>query len=160
MLETPSEFLAKTRPKTTSLPPRASTVPPTIDKMAYKSSTIVAPIPEKKAARTPVEIGTRGTFGSLVVKEIEYFSQLELGCQDKSEKPRCQFPKTASTSAHSRPQKLGSLLKTPKRKKKGGSKFIPSMCSMVEVAESTRPNMTISGFNYRNLKADVKKMQA
>ena len=93
------------------------------------------------------------------MKEIEYFSQLELGCQDKSEKPRCQFPKTASTSAHSRPQKLRSLIKTPERKK-GGSKFISSMCSMVEVAESTRPNMTISGFNYRNLKADVKKMQA
>lgn len=155
MPETRSNLHTKPRLRASSLHPQPSTFPPTGEKMMYKSCPIVKPVPEKTATRIPVEIGTRGTFASLIMKEIECFSQLELGCQDKLEKPRCQM---ASKSHHSRP-KLGSLSSTPKRKKKGGSKFIPRMCSLVEVADSTRPDV-ISGFNYRNLKADVKQLQA
>lgn len=158
MPETQSNLHSKPRLRASSLHPRASAFPPTGEKMMYKSFTLATPVPEKTATGIPAEIGTRGTFASLMMKEIECFSQLELGCRDKLEKSRCQFRSMATRSDHSRP-KLGSLVTTPKRKKKGGSKFIPSMCSLVEVAESTRPDI-ISGFNYRNLKADVKQLQA
>ncbi|KAF7144588.1 hypothetical protein RHSIM_Rhsim04G0002000 [Rhododendron simsii] len=158
MPETQSNLHSKPRLRASSLHPQASAFPQTGEKVMYKSFTLATPVLEKTATRTPAEIGTRGTFASLMMKEIECFSQLELGCRDKLEKSRRQFRSMASTSDHSRP-KLGSWVTTPKRKKKGGSKFIPSMCSLVEVAENTRPDI-ISGFNYRNLKADVKQLQA
>ncbi|KAL6314144.1 hypothetical protein AAG906_011885 [Vitis piasezkii] len=41
------------------------------------------------AAQNPVEIGTRGTVGSLIMQEIEYFSRLEIGRKDCSQKPQC-----------------------------------------------------------------------
>ncbi|GMP65415.1 hypothetical protein CsSME_00026216 [Camellia sinensis var. sinensis] len=148
----------ETGPKTTSPHPQPLTFPPTTQKTMHKSNTITTTIPEKRAAKTPVEIGTRGTVGSLMMKEIEYFNRLELGSQDSSEKPRHQFTDMASTSSYSRPPKHGSLIKTPKKKKKGGSKLVPNICSMVEVAENNQPNKT-SGFSYRNLKADAKKLQ-
>lgn len=160
MPETQSNLHSKPRLRASSLHPQASAFPPTPtgEKMMYKSFTLATPVPEKTTTRIPAEIGTRGTFASLMMKEIECFSQLELGCRDKLEKSCRRFRSMASTNDHSRP-KLGSWVTTPKRKKKGGSKFIPSMCSLVEVAESTRPDI-ISGFNYRNLKADVKQLQA
>ncbi|CAK9138065.1 unnamed protein product [Ilex paraguariensis] len=143
------------RPKTTSLQPQVSTFPPTIQNTMYKSSTNATTMPEKMGTKIPIEIGTRGTIGSLIMQEIEYFSQLELGCRNASEKSRCQVTGRASTSSYSRP-KVVSLIRTPK-KKKGGSRFIPRMCSVVEVADN-QPNV-ISGFNYRNLKADVQRVQ-
>ncbi|KAL6270503.1 hypothetical protein ACE6H2_027414 [Prunus campanulata] len=42
-----------------------------------KSSTIANRDAAKMAAYAPVEIGTRGTVGSLIMKEIEHFSRLE-----------------------------------------------------------------------------------
>lgn len=147
----------KTRPKTTSLQPQASTFPPTtLKNMMHRSSTNASSssIREKMTGKTPLEIGTRGTVGSLIMQEIEYFSRLEINCKKK---PRCQLPETACTSSCSRP-KLGSLITTPKKKKKGSSRLIPSMCSMVDVVERNQPNLS-SGFSYRTLKADVKTLQ-
>ncbi|KAK8622885.1 hypothetical protein V6N13_117784 [Hibiscus sabdariffa] len=105
-----------------------------------KTSTGSVPV---ETANPPVEIGTRGTVGSLIMREIEYFSQLELGCKDDSKMP------------HSN---VGPVSATQKKKKRGSSKLIPSMCSMVEISDS-RP-VGVSGFGYRNLKSDVKKLQA
>ncbi|XP_034678013.1 uncharacterized protein LOC117908499 [Vitis riparia] len=108
------------------------------------------------AAQNPVEIGTRGTVGSLIMQEIEYFSRLEIGHKDCSQKPQCKIADAISSGSHSIP-KFGIMIKAQKKKKRG-SRLLPSMCSIVEVADSNQPN-GISGFTYRNLKADVKKLQ-
>ncbi|KAL0306392.1 UNVERIFIED_CONTAM: hypothetical protein Sradi_6056500 [Sesamum radiatum] len=103
----------------------------------------------------PVAIGTRGTVGSLIMQEIEYFSRLEMGRQSSSNKPARQLANSASTGGFSK-SRLESLITVPGRKKRGSNRLIPSMCSMVEVAESNQRNM-FSGFTYRNLKADLKR---
>lgn len=107
----------------------------------------------KSARIALVEIGSRGTVGSLVLREIEYFSRLDLGPHSNS---CCHFADVASSTSGISKPKLGN----PKKKKRGcknAKKFLPSMCSMVEVIESNnnRPR-AISGFTYKNLKADVK----
>nr|GMC76468.1 uncharacterized protein LOC104245940 [Ipomoea batatas] len=107
----------------------------------------------KSARIALVEIGSRGTVGSLVLREIEYFRKYSLGPHNNNS--CCHFADVASTNGISKP-KIGN----PKKKKRGcknAKKFLPSMCSMVEVIESNnnRPR-AISGFTYKNLKADVK----
>ncbi|XP_057962578.1 uncharacterized protein LOC131154090 [Malania oleifera] len=121
-------------------------------KMLYEASTAVS-FPEKMAAAAPVKIGTRGTVGSLVMKEIEYFSKLEL--EHRASCSRVPRPvDVGSSSGHSRPS-FWSLTMTWKRKKRrgSGSGFLPNICSAVEVAESHRLN-GVPGFNYRILKSD------
>ncbi|XP_022735268.1 uncharacterized protein LOC111288589 [Durio zibethinus] len=109
------------------------------------------------AAHPPVEVGTRGTVGSLVLQEIEYFSRLELNCQDSSKKPHLNVKDVgASSSSQSRPL-VGPVIATQKKKKRGGRKLRPSMCSMVEISENR--SVGIPGFSYRNLKSDEKKLQ-
>ena len=153
MNQTQSNFLTKTRPpKASSLHPQVSFTP--TKQNMYKSSTIATKVPEEMA-HTPVEIGTRGTVGSLIMKEIEYFSQLELSCQGSSQKPQFSITDKASSSSHSRPT-LGSVTATQKKKNKG-SRLLPGICSMVEVSDNNRP-IGISGFSYRNLKSDLKKL--
>lgn len=128
----------------------------------YKPSTISTTDAEKMASYNPVEIGTRGTVGSLVLKEIEYFSQLELSSHGNLEKPRSHVTDMASSStsiSHASKPNVGSASATQKKKKRGSSRLLPSMCSMVEVSDKNR-SVEISGFSYRNLKADVKKLQA
>lgn len=138
----------KTTPKTTTLQQEESlSSSPPVQAAIYKSSTTgVFLIPKKMTAKTtPVEIGTKGTVASLIMQEIEYFSKLELECQviDK-----------ASTSNSSVMPRLGSVATKPKKKKRAGSRLIPSMCDMVEVVENKQPK-TLSGFTYRNLKAET-----
>ncbi|KAK3024275.1 hypothetical protein RJ639_043137 [Escallonia herrerae] len=117
----------------------------------YKSSNIASKVPETMATKFPVEIGTRGTVGSLIMQEIEYFSRLELDCRESSQ------IHTPSASENTRP-KHGSMTKTSQKKKRARSRLIPSMCSVVEVAESSHQNVA-SGFSYSTLKADVKRLQ-
>lgn len=156
--QTHSNSPTKTRGKPTSLhpQPQAPFFTPTKQNMD-KSSTIARKTPEEIAAHSPVEIGTKGTVGSLVMKEIEYFSQLELSCQGSSQKPQFHNTDMASSSAHSRPT-FESVIASQKKKKRG-SRLLPNICSMVEVADNNRPTGT-SGFSYRNLKSDLKKLQA
>ncbi|KAF9666955.1 hypothetical protein SADUNF_Sadunf16G0282400 [Salix dunnii] len=122
----------------------------------HKSSTIATRVSQDMAAQHPVQIGTRGTVGSLIMQEIKYFSQLELSCQESSKKPQPHITTMASTSNQSKTT-LGSVVTTPKKKMKGGSRRLPRICSMVEVSDSSRP-YGISGFSYRNLKSDVKRL--
>lgn len=156
MSHTQSNFPTKTRPKTTSLHPQASSSTPNKEKM-HKPSTIATNDADKMAAYSPAEIGTRGTVASLVMKEIEYFSQFELSSQKNSKKTRSHVADTTCSSCHSRTP-FGSELATQKKKKRG-SKNLPSMCSTIEVSDNNRPT-GISSFSYRNLKSDVKKLQA
>lgn len=78
----------------------------------------------------PVEIGTRGTGGSLVKQEKEYFSRI------KSYKPQVTNVSNAKS--------------TNKERISSSSRLLPSMCSMVDVSSSDkgRPNGT-SAFSFR-----------
>ncbi|XVF40676.1 hypothetical protein PTKIN_Ptkin01aG0133600 [Pterospermum kingtungense] len=99
------------------------------------------------AAAAPVAIGTRGTVGSLVKKEIDYFTKFELEGRGRSWRPRMN----CTTSHHSRPS-LWLLISGWKRKKPRG-RFLPCICSATQVAEKNQLNR-IPGFNYRILKND------
>lgn len=99
------------------------------------------------AAEVPIKIGTKGTVGSLMMKEIEYFNRLEVLSQ--SQKHRLQVPEVVATSSGGRPK--------PKRKKRS-SRFVPSICSAIDVADHNGPKL-VSGFGYRSLKADVRRLQ-
>ncbi|KAI3804764.1 hypothetical protein L1987_26562 [Smallanthus sonchifolius] len=104
-----------------------------------------ANILSKMAAEAPIKIGTKGTVGSLIMKEIEYFNRLEV----HSQKHRLQVPEAAATSTGAQPK--------PKRKKRS-NKFMPSICSAIDVADHNGPRL-VSGFGYRTLKADVRRLQ-
>ncbi|KAK4363892.1 hypothetical protein RND71_015250 [Anisodus tanguticus] len=150
----------------------------------YKANGLGFTVAEKISANNPlVEIGSRGTVGSLVLREIEYFDKLQLNHHNRTHKVCCsdspkmlphipnsqpstllksltniarkprQVSDVASTSSYTRP-KLRSLVTNPKKKRKNSKLMMPSMCSMVEVAECNSPT-AISRFTYRNLKADV-----
>ncbi|MFX9848181.1 hypothetical protein ABTP16_20230, partial [Acinetobacter baumannii] len=108
-------------------------------------------LPRKMADEksNPVAIGTKGTVASLIMQEIDYFSRLELGGRVTSNEPSCQRTDTgAKDEAYSTP-----TISVSKRKRRGRKRCIPSMCSVVEVAESSQ------GFTYKNLKTDVKRLQ-
>lgn len=126
MSHTLNQSPTKTRStKATHVPQTSTTFPPRIKDFMVQSY--------------PVAIGTRGTVGSLVMREIDYFSRLELGGR-----------RHASSE---------SVIRVSEKKKKRGSKrLIPSMCSMVEVAESKQPKAS-NQFAYKNLRADVKRSQ-
>ncbi|KAL2931490.1 Epoxide hydrolase 2 [Bienertia sinuspersici] len=116
----------------------------------------------------PLAIGTRGTVGSLVRREIEYFRRLELDRGETSKKVESKnyvgisnnTSKTSYSTSRTKVATLGSLLTISWRRKKrrnnsssnnSNSTFLPSMCSAVDVSESKR----FGGLNYRNLKADI-----
>lgn len=105
------------------------------------------------AARAPVEIGTQGTVGSLLLREIEYFKRLELGQCEKLEKPRAQISEVVSAGcSSSSATKSGYVTIGKKKKKKRGTGFLPSLCSAVEAVNNRKEKMT--GLSYKNLKMD------
>ncbi|KAK7348477.1 hypothetical protein VNO80_23035 [Phaseolus coccineus] len=105
------------------------------------------------AAPTPVAIGTRGTIGSLVRKEIEYFSKFDLG---NSQRPQPHFVDMASNRGYStsRPSFWVLLMTGKRRKRRGSNVFLPKMCSVAEVVESSKWNR-VPGYGYRILKDDI-----
>ncbi|KAL5578878.1 hypothetical protein UlMin_011320 [Ulmus minor] len=116
------------------------------------------------AATAPIAIGTRGTVGSLVRKEIEYFSKFELDRHgSSSRKARGSILEMASSRGQSNWSSLRTLflITTWKRKKPQRScssrNFLPSICSVSEVSESNRVN-GIPGFNYTILKDDMNNL--
>lgn len=154
MSQTQSNFPTKTPRKTTSLQRQAANSIRTDQKM-YKTSAIATRDAAKMAAYSPAEIGTRGTVGSLIMKEIEYFNRLELSSKCSSHKPQPPVTSIVSSSSLSRPT-FESVIKTQKKKKRG-TRLLPSICSMVDVADNNRP-IGISVYSYRNLRSDVKKL--
>ncbi|KAJ8761747.1 hypothetical protein K2173_004557 [Erythroxylum novogranatense] len=126
--------------------------------MHYKASTITPKIPEKMASTAPVAIGTRGTVGSLVRKEIEYFTKFELDRFGSSRKIQEQVVEVDSKDDRSKPAGFWSLKMSWKRKKRSrNSGFLRSICSVVEVNDTNQLN-GIPGFSYINLKDDTKNM--
>ncbi|KAJ1405598.1 hypothetical protein SESBI_25740 [Sesbania bispinosa] len=114
------------------------------------------------AAPTPVAIGTRGTIGSLVRKEIEYFAKFELDKLGNSQKPQPHFVDMVSNRGYSTSKpSFWELLMTGKRRKRRGTHgFLPKICSVAEVAENNQLNLNrIPGYSYRILKDDINNFQ-
>lgn len=110
-----------------------------VRKMAHDST-----LPLRTEAKSePVAVGTKGTVGSLVMQEMDHFRQLDLSGSINSKKPlMSEFFKP----------KLGELVITvPRKKKRGSKRLIASMCSVVEVANSSQPR-SFSTSSYRHLK--------
>lgn len=125
--------------KTTQIPPR------------------LGPAPEKtEAAKSdPVAIGTRGTVGSLIMQELDHFSRLNLGDASSLKKP-CHS-KPPLTGEFFKP-KLDSVIAIPRRNKRGGGKrLLPSVCSVIEVANVNIQPSSFSVFAYRNLKDEISR---
>ncbi|KAJ4703165.1 Delta-hexatoxin-Mg1a like [Melia azedarach] len=120
----------------------------------HKASNINTKFSEKMAASAPVAIGTRGTVGSLVRREIEYFSKFELERHASFRKPQGQIVDIASRSGQSRNGLWFMIMRWKRKKQRGSSGILPSFCSAVEVSDRNRLN-GIPGFNYRILKNDV-----
>ncbi|TYK13056.1 uncharacterized protein E5676_scaffold255G006580 [Cucumis melo var. makuwa] len=100
-------------------------------------------------AVAPLAIGTRGTVGSLVMKEIEYFTNLELERHGSSH--------TIRGNALRRSDSKGSFwllsLTWKWKKRKNNNGILPNISSAVEFSKSNRFN-GIPGFGYRILKDD------
>ena len=140
--------------------------------MHYKartSSSNTNLFPEKMASIAPIAIGTRGTVGSLVRKEIEYFTKLELDRHGSSRKPggthildmsSSTSSSSGNNSNHSWPSFRFSTIMNWKRKKQRSMsrRFIPSICSASEVEERNQLN-GIPGFSYRILRDDIKSFE-
>ncbi|KAM1347818.1 hypothetical protein ACFX2H_036703 [Malus domestica] len=140
--------------------------------MQYKaSSTAETNFPQTSpmaAGTAPIAVGTRGTVGSLVRREIEYFSKLELDPHGSSSsmKPLGQILGFTSgdSGAHCSKSSFRILVMTWRRRKRRGSSssgigrgFLASMCFAAEVAETNRQNW-IPGFNYKILKDDMNNL--
>ena len=100
-----------------------------------------------------VKLGTRGTVWSLQMQEIEYFSQLKLNSQDRSQKNKSQSINMCSSISTDSIPVVSKVESTTK--KRWSSKLLPSMCSMVDVSDNSKPNGAFA-FSYRNLKSDIK----
>ncbi|XP_057728993.1 uncharacterized protein LOC130944609 [Arachis stenosperma] len=110
------------------------------------------------APAAPVAIGTRGTIGSLVKKEIEYFTKFDLDKRGTSHKPH-QPHLVDMVSTTFRTSFWVLLMTGKKRKRRSTNGFLPRMCSVSRVAESNIPMNRIPGYNYRILKNDVDNLQ-
>ncbi|KAK7412657.1 hypothetical protein VNO78_04188 [Psophocarpus tetragonolobus] len=108
----------------------------------------------------PVAIGTRGTIGSLVRKEIEYFTKFELERRGSSQKPKQHFVAMDMVYGRSypisRPGFWSLLTSWKRRKRRGTSGFLPKVCSVAKVAEGNQFNR-IPGHNYMILRNDISK---
>ncbi|CAA2954714.1 Hypothetical predicted protein [Olea europaea subsp. europaea] len=110
------------------------------------------------AGRVPVEVGTRGTVGSLLKREIEYFKRLDL---DRFEMSSLKSERHVGEIGSGRSNSWPSFKLFPlnwRRKKRRNTGIRPSMCSMVEVVDGGGMS-EIPGFSYRNLKADSKRFE-
>lgn len=126
--------------------------------MQHKACNTNTKFSEKMAATPPVAIGTRGTVGSLVRREIEYFNKFELQQCASIRKPHGQIVDIASSSGHSRNSFWFVIMRWKRKRRRGSSSCIlPSICSAVEVADRNQLN-GIPGFNYRILKNDVNNL--
>ncbi|XP_071699865.1 uncharacterized protein [Rutidosis leptorrhynchoides] len=124
----------------------------------------------------PIEIGARGTVGNLVMKEIEYFRRLESNCGNEGiDHTKCSTKSTIDQDEKHRYGNGGGTKFWPsfrflniswrkgKRKSGGSGRFLPKMCSLVDVAESRHHNhhrvSKVPSFSYLNLKDDINQYE-
>ncbi|XP_058780318.1 uncharacterized protein LOC131653705 [Vicia villosa] len=100
----------------------------------------------RMSAPAPVAIGTRGTIGSLVRKEIEYFTKIELDKLGDSKKSHPHFVNMVSSKTKT---SFWMLLKM--KKQRAPNEYLPKTCSVRQVTENSNFNR-IPGYNYRILK--------
>lgn len=111
----------------------------------------------------PAEVGARGTIGSLVSQEIEYFRRLNPDHQEASSERLYQVKTAVASASGDSKQKLGSGGEAQRRrrgrKKKlpVGGGFLPSMCSAVDVID-TKGKEKAGTIGYKNLRTDGKKV--
>ncbi|KAL8032915.1 hypothetical protein ABFS82_13G129300 [Erythranthe guttata] len=103
---------------------------------------------------TPLEIGTRGTVGSLVKKEIEYFREFEVERVESSRtSSERSFDEIASRGGRRKSWPTSffrfSLKAFWRRKKIRNS----GVCSVVDVNHHEMNEDEIPGFRYQNLRA-------
>ncbi|GAA0140148.1 hypothetical protein LIER_01554 [Lithospermum erythrorhizon] len=98
-----SSSSAPTMPRlqTASLEKRACSISSKVQNEAQETPGPDSNSIGKMAANTvPLGIGSKGTVGSLLRQELEYFSWLESGCKDSCPKGRSQLIETHSHSAN------------------------------------------------------------
>ncbi|KAF5728593.1 hypothetical protein HS088_TW21G00741 [Tripterygium wilfordii] len=122
--------------------------------MLYKASTTTVKFSNKMAATAPIAIGTRGTVGSLVRKEIEYFTKFELQCSGSCKRRQGKVVDLGCSTGNSRPGFWYLTMSWKRKKRRINSGFLPSMCSVVEVADGNRT----PGLSYRILENDLKNL--
>lgn len=107
----------------------------------------------------PAEVGARGTIGSLVSQEIEYFRRLNPDHQESSSERLKTEVASASGDSKQKPGSSREAQRRRRRKKKllvsGG--FLPSMCSAVDVID-TKGKEKAGTIGYKNLRTDGKKV--
>ncbi|MCD7465792.1 hypothetical protein HAX54_001950 [Datura stramonium] len=82
-----------------------------------------------------VEVGTKGSIGSLVRKEIEYFRRLELECNWAFiESQKTNYMKMDSSGCSCWPSFESCRMKWKKKRRINGG-CLPAMCFMVDVSE-------------------------
>ncbi|KZV37162.1 hypothetical protein F511_15082 [Dorcoceras hygrometricum] len=107
------------------------------------------------AGKAPLAIGTCGTMGSLLKKEIEYFKGLELEIVESRRQAERNNKEMASRKCTSWPG-FRCLTDSWRKKKRRGSGIQPNICSIVEVADfDLRELNGIPGFGYHNLNDDA-----
>ncbi|PWA87990.1 hypothetical protein CTI12_AA124850 [Artemisia annua] len=109
-------------------------------------------------AATLIEIGTHGTVGNLVRKEIEYYNRLELGSGDHLNSEISLDPGKKHGGGGSNFWSGFGFLRVAWRRKKSNTgflkdTFLPKVCMKVDVAKSRDKHRTnkIPGFSYQNL---------
>ncbi|KAK1424091.1 hypothetical protein QVD17_19403 [Tagetes erecta] len=129
--------------------------------------------PEKNGGNAAVlaEIGTHGTMGNLLMKEIEHYKRLESEiCGDHLNSKSTSNPEKHTGNDRGGGSRFWCGLgffkaKWQSKKSNGGTsdKFLPRICMMMNVAEDRhnyhqhRHANKIPGFNYHNLEADTKQ---
>lgn len=116
---------------------------------------------------TPVAVGTQGTVGSLVRKEIEYFSKAEPSDRRRPEKrpPQAQCLDVGSDSGRcksqtSRPGGFWFMgLSWTRKKLRVAGGFRSSVFAAPDVADVNGSN-GIRGFNYVNLRDESENFQS
>lgn len=101
-------------------------------------------------AVVPLAVGTRGTVGSLLMKEIEYFTKLEVENHGGSQR----ISDDASKRSDSKTSFWLLSLSWKWKKRRSNNGILPNNWSAVELSKSNRFN-GISGFGYRILKDDA-----
>lgn len=111
------------------------------------------------ASPATVAVGTRGSVGSLVKKEMEYFSKFELETHEGTKKPQPHTSGMVSCRSYSRHGFWVLIMAWKRRKRRCTSWFLPKICSVAEVAESNDQLSRIPGYNYRILKNKIDDFQ-
>lgn len=123
--------------------------------MVYQQNYTSSELHDSMAGRVPLEVGTRGTIGSLLKREIEYFRKLELECVENRMDSERSSEEMASGGRNSWPS-FGFSMASWRRKKRRNIGIRPGICSTVEVADSER-QQEIRGFSYQNLRVDSER---